>query len=423
MSSTDPTTEKPVLPRADARAGEPIARPDRSPPGAAQEEAPRPAAPKSRPAPIVSRADAAPGESAPRVEPAPAGPVAEKAPADSQASIERLGTFGPDDPLLGYLAVLFGFGHKTGEYLKGLASWRLVETESGAPKSSQPAGDEDPLWATLKKITYWGLTEDRREGPFRDRRNYVDEDPIVEWYHQARAYLKSLELFKPGPAATEYKQRTGAYLNRLGATLKDAASWRTSTLKGFLSWRLDGAGESASGSEGSWRGSLQGFADMWRRSGGYLKGVATWRVTDAGSEATDRDPDPLLASLKSLALWRVSLKDLATWRFTERSDAEPDRAERDASQDQFLELWRQAGDYLKGLATWRVTEGGGSEAASDPDSFGNALKALATWRLPEPRKETMAPLVETEPAYKFDVLASALSRNDVRRSEEAPRAG
>jgi hypothetical protein len=314
---------------------------------------------------------------------------------------------------VGYLAALLGLGNRAGDVLKGLASWRLIETKSG-----EPAGEPDPIWVSLKKLTTWGLTEDRSEGPYRTRRNSVDEDPVIEWFHQVEAYLKSLDLFKPGTAVVEYKERSGAYLNHLGSVLKDAASWRGSSLMGLLSWRLVESGSDRAARSGdSVRGSLQGFVDLWRRSGDSLKGLATWRVTESASDGAPREPDPLLASLKSLALWRVSLKDLATWRFTESSGAEREPVTRDSSQDLFADLWGQVGDYLKGLATWRVTDAGAPEVASDPNSFWNSLKNLASWRLPEPRKDLKTSIgVETEEPYKFDVLTSALTRNEVRRS-------
>ncbi len=390
MSSTDPTTEKPVPPRTDSRPGL---------------EEPLRVAPKTRAPAAVSRTDAIVREPVARTgQTAPASGPAEP-PGDLRPEIASLGTFGPDDPLVGYLAALLGLGRRTGDYLKGLASWRLIEAKGG-----DAAGEPDPLWVAMKKFTTWGLTEDRREGPFRVRRNSPYEDPILEWFHQVEAYLKSLELFKPGAAVVEYQQKTDSYFNRLGSVLKDAASWRGSTLRGLISWKV--VSDEAAPSGDSIRGSLQGFVDLWRRSGDSLKGFATWHVTDSVGGETARDPDPLLASLKSLALWRVSLKDLATWRFTETSDAAREPAIRDSSQDQFAGLWSQAGDYLKGLATWRVTEG--DQPVSDPNSLWNALKNLASWRLPEERKEANTSLVDTAEPYKFDVLTSALTRNEVR---------
>jgi hypothetical protein len=294
-------------------------------------------------------------------------------------------------------ATLEDLGAKAGDYLKGLASWRLVETKSDAA-----AGEPDPILVSLKKITSWGLNEEKGGAPAP--LGPVGEDPLAKPVREAGAYLRDLELFKPGEAAAEYRDQAAADLNKLGSVLKDAASWRGATLTGLFSWRVvEGDAEQPRDASDTIRGSLQGFVDLGHQAADFLKGLASGRPAEAAADEAASEPGPLAASLKDIATWRFSLKNLATWRFGAEAAALPEAAETEAAPLEeslgkpFADLAQQTGDYLKGLATWRMTEGGG-EAAREPA---------------EP--DTKAPAAPAEEPYKFDVLASALTRNDVRR--------
>lgn len=272
-------------------------------------------------------------------------------------------------------------GHRAGDYLKGLATWRLVETKTA------DAGEPDPILTSLKKITTWGLTEDPREGPFSPPRA---EDPLVERVHQAGDYLNSLDLFRPGAALVEQQRQAGDYFNRLGAVLKDAASWRSSTFKGLVSWRLDEGAETAR-SDDSIRGSLQGFVDLGRQASEFLKGKSSGQAAEAAAEEAPSDPNSLAASLKDLATWRLSLKELATWRVAEAKDAEEGAPEANLEKT-FADLAHQTGDYLKGLATWRVTEADSAESSAEPVAAETA-----------------------KPSVDLDLLTAAFSRKDFPR--------
>jgi hypothetical protein len=148
----------------------------------------------------------------------------------------------------------------------------------------------------------------------------------------------------------------------------------------------------------SFRNSLKGFADVGHQASDFLKGIGSGRTAEAASDEAARNPDSILSSLKEIATWRFNLKNVATWRLTNEPDAEPDAASLESSVEKpFADLAHQAGDYLKGLATWRMTESSSDKAA------------------PEVKTEAAAPAgVEPEP-YKFDVLTSALTRNEVKR--------
>jgi hypothetical protein len=194
----------------------------------------------------------------------------------------------------------------------------------------------------------------------------------------------------------EQQRQAGDYFNRLGSVLKDAASWRSSTFKGLVSWRLEeGAGAETARSEDSIRGSLQPFVDLGRQASDFFQGrAASAETTDAATDAAPDDPHSLAASLKDLATWRLSLKDLATWRVAEAKDAEADAAETPGGSNlekSFADLAHQTGDYLKGLVTWRVTE------SADAADLAGAEPIAA-----EPAK----------PSVDLDLLTAAFSRKN-----------